>query len=173
MLAVLEQGLAHVLRWEGGEVNDPKDPGGHTNFGITQNTLDRNRWKYPDAGLPKSVSDLEPHHVRFIYVADYWDVCRCNDLPAAVAVLVFDCAVNQGTRDAGFFLQRAAGAREDGVIGPKTVAAANNCDPAKLAREVAAQRANDYALLDHLDDRFALGWMRRLFACYDLSRSLL
>lgn len=170
---VFDTALEHVLRYEGGEVNDPNDPGGHTNYGITQEALDRARWKYPDNGLPKSVSDLDAYTVRFIYRADYWDTCRCSDLPAAVAVLVFDCAVNQGTRDAALFLQRVAGATEDGKIGPRTVAAANQCDTGKLCREYAARRGYDYALLDHLDDRYGLGWMRRLFACYDLACRLL
>lgn len=169
MLGAYDQGLQHVLSWEGGEVNDPRDPGGHTNMGVTQKTLDRVRWKYPDAGLPKSVSDLRHEHVRFIYKVEYWDVCRCSELPAAVAVLVFDAAVNQGPEDAITFLQKAAGAYVDGRIGPQTIGAANNCDPRKLAREYAAFRAHDYALLDHLDDIYGLGWMRRLLACYDLA----
>jgi len=173
MQGVFEQALEHVLRFEGGEVNDPRDPGGHTNQGVTQRTLDRVRRKYPDAGLPESVSDLEHRHTRFIYKVEYWDLCRCSDLPASVAVQVFDAAVNQGPVDAGRFLQKAAGAYVDGKIGPKTVAAANNCDPAKLAREFASHRGHDYSLLDHLDDIFGLGWMRRLFACYDLARSLI
>lgn len=171
--AVFEAALDHVLRYEGGEVHDPADPGGHTNYGITQRTLDGQRWKHPNMGLPKSVSDLDSEHVRFIYHVGYWDVCKCSQLPAAVAILTFDAAVNQGTRDAALFLQRAAGATEDGKIGPLTIQAANTCDPAKLAREVAALRGFDYALLDHLDDRFGLGWMRRLFAAYDLARSFL
>lgn len=172
MQSAYQMGLTHVLSWEGGEVNDPRDPGGHTNFGITQKALDRARWKYPEAGLPKSVSDLEQEHVQFIYRKQYWDVCRCSELPAAVAVQVFDAAVNQGPEDAALFLQKAAGAKADGKIGPLTIAAANNCDPHKLAREFAAYRAHDYSLLDHLDDIYGLGWMRRLFACYDLALRL-
>ena len=173
MQGVYQMGLAHVLSWEGGEVNDSRDPGGHTNMGVTQKALDDARWKYPDAGLPKSVSDLDHEHVQFIYRKEYWDKCRCSELPAAVAVQVFDAAVNQGPKDAITFLQKAAGAYVDGKIGPKTIAAANNCDPGKLAREFAAHRGHDYALLDHLDDIYGLGWMRRLFACYDLARSLI
>lgn len=173
MLGVFDQGLAHVLNFEGGEVNDPRDPGGHTNRGVTQRTLDRCREEYPESGLPESVSDLSHDHVRFIYKVGYWNKCRCGDLPAPVAVLVFDAAVNQGPNDAGVFLQLAAGSLVDGLIGPKTIAAANNCDPAKLAREYAALRGHDYAMLDHLDDIYGLGWMRRLFACYDLARSLI
>lgn len=172
MQGAYQMGLTHVLNWEGGEVNDPRDPGGHTNFGITQKTLDRARWKWPDAGLPKSVSDLEPEHVQFIYRKDYWDVCRCSELPAAVAVQVFDAAVNQGPEDAIRFLQKAAGAKADGKIGPLTISAANNCDAHKLAREFAAYRGHDYALLDHLDDIYGLGWMRRLMACYELALRL-
>ncbi len=126
MQGVFDQSLSHVLDFEGGEVNDPRDPGGLTNRGVTQRTLDRCGKKYPEAGLPESVSDLEHEHVRFIYKVEYWNKCRCGDLPAPVAVLVFDAAVNQGPNDAGVFLQLAGGSLVDGLIGPKTIAAANN-----------------------------------------------
>jgi lysozyme family protein len=169
MQSVYQAALAHISAYEGGEVNDPSDPGGHTNMGITQRTLDRVRRKHPDAGLPISVSDLTRANVEFIFRVEYWNPCRCSDLPGAIAIMAFDCAVNQGIGDAIRFIQRSAGATVDGLIGPKTIAAANHCDSAKMLREMAALRGYDYALLDNLDDRFGLGWMRRLFACYDLA----
>lgn len=173
MQGVYHAALAHVLAYEGGEVNDPRDPGGHTNMGITQRTLNRVRRAHPGAGLPLSVSDLTQANVEFLYRVEYWDRCRCADLPGAIAILMFDCAVNQGVNDAIRFLQRAAGATVDGIIGPRTIADANMCDAGKLLREFAALRGYDYALLDNLDDRFGLGWMRRLFACYDLAITFL
>lgn len=173
MQSVFDAGLRHVLHWEGGESNDARDPGGHTNMGTTQRTLDRVRRKHPEAGLPESVSDLTYEHVRFIYRVEYWDLCRCSDLPAAAAIMVLDAAVNQGPEDAGRFLQYACGTKPDGMIGPKTIAAANNCDAGRLVREFGSRRATDYALLDNLDDIYGLGWMRRLFACYDLARTFL
>lgn len=163
MQSVFEKALEHVLQFEGGYVNDPHDPGGETIYGIS-------RRHHPEAwkdGKPTKKLAAE------IYRRMYWERLRCSELPAAVAVLVFDGAINQGRSDSVRFLQLASGARVDGVIGPMTIRAANLCDPGKLARGYAVERAYDYALLDHLDDRYGRGWMRRLFDCYDLARSLL
>lgn len=163
MQSVFQKALEHALAFEGGYVNDPRDPGGETIYGIS-------RRHHPEAwadGRPTKEQAAE------IYLKNYWQRCRCSDLPAPVAVMVFDAAINQGAKDAIRFLQVACGARPDSIIGPRTIAEANGCDPGKLARDFAVERAYDYALLDHLDDRFGRGWMRRTFACYDLSRSLL
>ena len=163
MQGVFEQALEHVLRFEGGYVNDPHDPGGETIYGIS-------RRHHPDAWANgKPTKD----DAKGIYFRDYWKRCRCSDLPAAVAVQVFDSAINQGAKDAVRFLQLASGATPDGIIGPMTIKAANLCDPGRLVQAFAVERAYDYALLDHLDDRYGRGWMRRLFACYDLARSLI
>ncbi|BES72180.1 glycoside hydrolase family 108 protein [Marinobacter nanhaiticus D15-8W] len=163
MQSVFEQALEHVLRFEGGYVNDPHDPGGETVYGISRR-YHPNAWKH---GKPTKADAAE------IYLKQYWQRCRCSELPAAVAVQVFDGAVNQGCTDSVRFLQLASGAKPDGIMGPMTIKATNMCDPAKLAQGYAVERAYDYALLDHLDDRYGRGWMRRLIACYDLARSYL
>lgn len=150
----------HVLEIEGGEVNDPRDSGGHTNLGITQVTLDRARKTIP--GLPLSVSDLTVPQSLVIYEALYWRPVRGDELPLGLALIVFDACVNQGERDAARFLQTAVGATVDGKIGPRTVEAAILTPAKKAILEVGAQRMFDYMQLDNLQGRFGLGWSRRL-----------
>ena len=61
-----------------------------------------------------------------IYRADYWNAVQGDSLPWPFALLVFDCAVNQGQGIAQRLMQSALGVAVDGVIGPKTIAAAQS-----------------------------------------------
>lgn len=157
-----------VLAFEGGEVNDPKDPGGHTAMGVTQATLDRARHYLPE--LPSGVNSLTKGDALAIYELLYWRPIRGDELPLGLALIVFDACVNQGERDASRFLQQAVGVTVDGRIGPKTVEAALLAKPREAIIEVGARRMFDYMQLDNLQGRFGLGWSRRL--CSILAEAL-
>src|SRR5882672_6955907 len=89
---------------EGGFVDDEDDPGGATNMGITHKTL--TEWR----GVPVSVDDvknLTRDEALQIYQARYWNPNKSDDLPAPVAVVLFDGAVNSGPGESAKFLQRA------------------------------------------------------------------
>jgi lysozyme family protein len=113
--------LEHILNYEGGFSDDPEDPGGATNKGITLTTL---REVYPSA-TREDLKNISDRTVKDIYKKKYWDVCRCEHLPDGLDLVVFDCAVNSGTRQAALWLQRCVGVAADGVIGPMTLGAAN------------------------------------------------
>jgi lysozyme family protein len=152
----------HVLGVEGGEVDHPRDPGGHTKYGVTQTTLDRAHALI--AGLPANVGDLTGAHALQVYEALYWRPVRGDELPLPLALLTFDAAVNQGPERAAQFLQAAVGASVDGRVGDRTVQAAQRADLRKAIDELAARRMHAYMLLDALDDTFGLGWSRRLIS---------
>jgi lysozyme family protein len=103
-----------ILKHEGGYVNDPRDAGGETKYGISARA-------YPDLDIDKlSVSDA-----KVIYKEDYWDKIRGDDLPYPLALITFDAAVNSGRMRASKWLQHAVNAEPiDGIIGSKTVEAA-------------------------------------------------
>lgn len=149
-----------VLGHEGGEVNDTRDPGGHTNLGVTQKTL--NHARNVIHGLPATVGQLATDDALLIYEALYWRPIRGEDLPLGVALIAFDAAINQGVGDAVRFLQLAVKTVPDGVFGPKTLDAVLRAKPRELILEIAARRMFDYMQLDHLQDAFGLGWSRRL-----------
>ncbi len=90
-----ETALQQILKWEGGFADHPADPGGATNYGVTQATYDAYRRK---AGLPtRSVRDIERSEVEAIYREAYWLRAGCDDIsPPALALCVFDAAVNSG-----------------------------------------------------------------------------
>ena len=152
--------LQHVLKLEGGYVNDPRDPGGATNRGITQRTYDA--WRRERGLPPRDVRQIEEREVAEIYFERYWKACRCEELPPPLDVLVFDAAVNQGPAVAVRLLQRALGVAVDGVVGPQTIRAAQTADLDEIVPLYLAERALHYVRLAHFD-RFGRGWLKRLF----------
>lgn len=102
-----------VMTIEGGLVNDPRDTGGLTKYGISQKA-------YPNL----DIAGLTIDEAKKIYRRDYWDKCRCDELPASFDLLVFDTAINMGTPAAIGILQEAVRQKVDGIIGEKTIAAA-------------------------------------------------
>ena len=87
--------LAFTLKWEGGYVCNPNDPGGETNFGITKAVYDAYR---KDAKLPvQSIKLITANEVHDIYEDRYWIKAGCNKITdTALAISVFDFAVNGG-----------------------------------------------------------------------------
>jgi lysozyme family protein len=151
--------LAMVLCHEGGYVNNPRDPGGATNKGITQRVYDD--WRRSRGLDPRSVRSIEQNEVEAIYRAQYWDRIRGDDLPAGVDYCVFDFAVNSGTNRAARYLQKAAGVLDDGQIGPMTLAAVRASNPKHLINAICAARQ---AFLEQLStfSTFGTGWTRRV-----------
>lgn len=123
MRANFAPSLALVLQHEGGFVNDPQDPGGATNRGITQVVYDA--WRLGEGLGRRSVRNINDYEVGAIYRRNYWNACRCDDLPSGLDYCIFDFAVNSGVNRASRYLQRALGAVEDGQIGPETAARAS------------------------------------------------
>ena len=115
------QALKQVLKYEGGYVDHPKDPGGPTNKGVTQAVYDA--WQKSQNLPTQSVRNISDATVAAIYKQQYWDRIRGDDLPAGVDFAVFDYAVNSGVSRAAKTLQAVVGVTQDGVIGPATIQA--------------------------------------------------
>jgi lysozyme family protein len=115
------QALKQVLKYEGGYVDHPKDPGGPTNKGITQAVYDD--WRKSQNLATKSVRSISDSEVAAIYKNLYWDRISGDLLPSGVDFAVFDYAVNSGVSRAAKMLQSVVGVTQDGVIGPATIQA--------------------------------------------------
>lgn len=149
--------LAVVLHHEGGFVNDPADPGGATNMGITIETLGDWRGKRV---TPDDVRALTQAEAAQIYRARYWNPMRCDDLPPGLDLMVFDAGVNSGPQRAARLLQGAVAVPVDGAIGPITLAAAREADPVMAIDGMARAREAFYRGLATFP-RFGKGWLRR------------
>lgn len=105
MTTAFEAALAFVLRWEGGYVDHPADPGGATNQGVTQATYDA--YRRQNAWPTRSVRDISTAEVRDIYHKQYWVRAGCDQItPPALALCVFDASVNSGVGAALKWLQQ-------------------------------------------------------------------
>lgn len=133
-----EISLAEVLKSEGGYVNDPRDPGGATDHGVTQREYDHFRAEH---FMPaQDVRLIGQSEIEAIYRGDYWAPIHGDDLPAGVDYCVFDFAVNSGPARAVRFMQIAAGVAGDGIIGPATLGAIRNANPIDLISRICSDR---------------------------------
>lgn len=163
-LTPLEHALSLVLELEGGEVDHPNDRGGHTNRGITLATLQvAIRKGVVPAGT--TVSRITAEQARRIYVAMYWDAVRGSELPGPLALVAFDQAVMSGPHRAIETLQKALREKADGVLGFRTLSAAQAADPRKtVIRFVAFREAHLLEIVERRPDQrvFLAGWLNRL-----------
>jgi lysozyme family protein len=150
-----DDAIAFVLEQEGGLTDDPNDPGGVTKFGISKKA-------YPNL----DIRNLTVAEAMDIYKRDYWAPCKCDELPREFAISLFDCAVNQGTQTAICIMQRALKVKDDGIIGPKTLAAAHAAQP-RAMRLALAERLAAYARLMAAKPNllvFAINWSFRVLS---------
>jgi lysozyme family protein len=150
--------LAFVLAAEGGYVDDPLDPGGATNLGITLKVL--TDWRH-SAVTKQDVKSLTRDEAAAIYRAHYWNVVRGDSLPAGVDLMAFDAAVNLGAGRSARILQAVVGVTQDGSIGPTTVAAVVGANPSDIIEALATKRSDYYHSLSTFD-HFGAGWTRRV-----------
>ena len=165
-MAKFEPALAKLLRWEGGYVNDPQDPGGETNFGITQRSLDSFLKTWPDSAYPKSVKDLTRDQAASWYSWNYWAPMKLSSITSQeVASALFSFAVNQGAIHAVGRLQALLGVKADGHCGPVTIAAINAADPVKLTNDFCHETLKFYrglAAARPSMGKFLAGWENRV-----------
>lgn len=145
--------IAFVLKWEGGYVDHPRDPGGATNRGITIHTL--RRWR----GRPVTKADvrnLSLSETHAIYRKNYWDAVAGDSLPAGVDLAVFDYGVNSGPARGKRAYAQARGAM---------------VRPQDLVRRICASRLSFVRGL-RTWSTFGRGWARRIAQCEALGVSM-
>lgn len=154
-----------ILEHEGGYVNDPQDPGGETNFGISERTYPR-----------EDIKGLTIDRAAAIYYADWWLRCKIHRLEDdRVAAKVLDACINVGPRTGIKLLQMAIKrcgvvVSIDGYIGPETAGAANRCDPAALVNHLAELLAAYY--ISKVNEKpekkkYLKGWLKRARSQYE------
>lgn len=160
-----KKGIDFVLSYEGGLVDNPADPGGLTNFGISSRS-------YPSVDIRNLTRDGAAE----IYKRDYWDAVHGDELPGPLAIAVFDSAVNQGAGTARRLLQISLGVDADGIIGPRTVKAAHDGGTEAILKFLANRAVRYYKIMkeDPDLDVFAFNWFFRLFKLtFSLARLVL
>jgi lysozyme family protein len=136
---------------EGGYVNNPADPGGETNFGISKRA-------HPNV----DIKNLTREGAIAIYKREYWDPIGGDDLPAPLDLVLFDSAVNEGPGTAKNHLQAALESQDLTDI--------SGADPLWLATDIIFQRLDRYTGLKNWP-AFGKGWTRRMLMLYDEIRA--
>ncbi len=179
-----DKAILITLKHEGGFVNDPVDPGGATNWGVSIRFLkgagdyDGDGWLDGDIDHDgdidiDDIKNMTVEQAREIYRMHFWDKYDYDKIvDFTVAARLFDMTVNMGARQAGKIIQRAANncgqnLGVDGKVGKNTFAAINCTNPELLMAEIRIEHANFYLRLiekkPHLA-KYKKGWLRRAAA---------
>ena len=153
-----EKAFQMVLKHEGGYVNNPKDPGGMTNLGVTKRVWEEFVGREVDE---REMRALTPDVVKPLYKKNYWDKIKGDDLPDGVDYAAYDLAVNSGVGRAAKYLQQIAGVPADGIIGPKSMEAIKSCNPEETVDALCDMRLDFLQRLPTWNT-FGDGWERRV-----------
>ena len=152
------------------------DKGGETNWGWSMLNLRKMGLTPRDLGIdqdtftPGCLKQMPESAARKLYRTYYWEPYYYKDMISqTIGTKLFDFAVNANVHAAGLLVQRPLLSlgfpiTVDGSIGPKTVAAINQCQESVLVPLLCAAQANYYAgLIEHdaTQEQFRLGWMAR------------
>ena len=159
--------VPHIIKFEGGFVDDPDDLGGATNRGVCYRTYklycSRKKRSVPTIEDLKNISDEE---FADILKSMYWDACRADKIESqSVANAIVDWAWNSGTVTASKEVQKVLGVTADGIIGNITLAAINSRSPMPLFGAIQDARL---AYIDKIcvsrpvNRKFENGWVRRV-----------
>ncbi|MDH5633615.1 MAG: hypothetical protein OEZ10_11545 [Gammaproteobacteria bacterium] len=183
-MSSFDAAILTVLKHEGGFVDDPADPGGATNYGVSLRWLrtlgDLDGDGYLDGDLDHD-GDVDASDIRAMSQSDAENLYRLqwwnryeyeliND--QEVATKIFDMAVNMGAHQAHKIVQRACHAvhrptPDDGKLGPNSLAAINGSYPNELLPAIRSEAAAFYRLLVVTKPRLAKfknGWLKRAYS---------
>ena len=171
--------IKFILSWEGGYVNDPDDRGGETNKGITIGT-----WKAAGfdtfrkipvlqvgkkcyTNVTKSLYEMTDTQWEYVFKKYYWDRWKADEIKnQSVANLLVDWVWGSGVWGIKY-PQVLLKVTQDGIVGPKTLAALNSQDPEELFKKLVKEREayiERLVLRSPKNKKFEKGWYRRLYS---------
>jgi lysozyme family protein len=156
MASNFQECLDLVLKSEGGWVNNPADPGGETNLGVTKRV-----WEEYIGHAVQSLKKLTKDDVAPMYELKYWRPCYCEVLPRGLDFVVFSMGVNAGPGRSVKLLQQSIGCVPDGVIGPRTRELISASNSANLIAKFSETRREYYRSLKTFPI-FGKGWLARV-----------
>jgi len=152
--------FALVVGIEQGFTDDPRDPGNWTGGKIGVGSCRGTKYGISAATYPDlDIKALTVDQAKGIAKRDFWDRYHCDEFDPRIGLQVFDAAYNGG--HPAQWLQQAAGARPDGLIGAATIAAVKALDPVRVCARFDAYRLDYLASCRDLPT-FAGGWMHRI-----------
>ena len=155
---MFDQAVDVILKHEGGLVDNPNDPGGITNFGISKRS-------YPEV----DIYNLTKEKAKEIYERDFWHPLNLYMIDNAnICLELFDFAVNAGPSRSVKMAQKLAGTKEDGQLGGITAKAINEFegDFVKVFKHARIIYYESLARNNHNLKMFLNGWINRVNGNY-------
>lgn len=161
MMTLFDRIIENIFNLEGGFVNDQKDPGGKTKYGISQKS-------FPNLNIEK----LTKEQAAGIYKKHYWDPHPFyEEIKSPQVVLkLFAAGINMGQKYANICMQRAVRSfkylEADGIIGPKSLEAINSISHKELIPAFNSECAGRYRMLCAKNPslkKFVNGWLNRAY----------
>lgn len=144
--------FTRLMLHEGGYVNNPKDPGLATKYGISKRS-------YPQV----NIEELTQEAAKAIYYRDFWTPLNGDKLFDGVGFQLFDMAVNSGIGNAIRTYQKALGVVDDGHFGPASLAAASAMSESDQIMRIVAERLK-FMVKCSAWNTFSKGWVNRMAA---------
>jgi len=158
MISNWDKSFSELIKSEGGFVNNPKDPGGATNWGVTKAVWEA--W----VKHPVTVDDMKKltqEEVKPLYYEKYLKPVKGDELPIGVDFLVFSFGVNAGVGRAVKTLQTSLGTVADGAIGQNTMKKIQEADSKTLIENFSNAKISFYKSLSTFPT-FGKGWLNRV-----------
>lgn len=158
-----------VVMHEGGYQCDPADRGNWTGGRVGQGELKGTNRGISAMTYPHlDIKHLTDEQIKAIYFEDWWQALGMDRFRPAMQYQLFDAAVQHGWSRAVRMLQRAGGAKADGIIGPNTLKAINALDINDLVMRFVSYRVRFYTKISTFN-KYGRGWMRRIAECLMLA----
>lgn len=152
-----------VLRIEGGYVNDPDDPGGETNHGITLNTARK-------FGYQGSMRAMTKEQAKEIYRQLFWNGSLASSIMHDAAFHIYLLSIHSGNRQAILILQRALGVKADGIAGVETMNAVSKASESLMIEALCYRTLDFYVQISpRTKYKYIQGWRNRLLSSRNIN----
>ena len=153
-----------TLNIEGGYQCDPNDKGNWTGGNIGIGKLKGTKYGISAASYPNvDIKNLTKEQAEILYKRDFWGKNRCDYMPDALSIAVFDYSIHSGSR-AIRDLQSVLGVKVDGKVGNQTLGACNS-QPLKIILDKYLNKRLSYIIMLCEKKKYAKyknGWINRL-----------
>lgn len=157
-----ETAFERVIGHEGGFQDGAGDRGNWTSGKVGVGELRGTKYGISAMSYPRlDIKNMTVDTAKAIYKRDWWEPMQMAAMPSSVQYQLFDAAINHGMRNATKMLQRAVMVKDDGIVGPRTIAAVTGADHNDVLMRFLAERLEFFTHVGTWQ-LYGRGWARRI-----------